>query len=66
MRTAWLIRGEDHYLLDLVRARFDFLELKRRAFALHQRWKPIASLVEDKGTEEGGMARMVERSGDVT
>ena len=48
--TAWLMRGEAHYLLDLVRARLEFPELKRRAIALHERWRPLATLVEDKGS----------------
>lgn len=48
--TVWLIRGESHYLLDLVRDRLDFPDLKRKAITLHQRWRPLATLVEDKGS----------------
>jgi predicted phage terminase large subunit-like protein len=48
--TAWLFRGEAHYLLDLVRERLEFPDLKRRAIALHMRWRPMATLVEDKGS----------------
>jgi len=48
--TVWMIRGEAHYLLDLHRERLDFPELKRKAIALHERWRPTATLVEDKGS----------------
>lgn len=48
--TVWLLREEAHYLIDLVRERLEFPELKRRAIALHERWRPLATLVEDKGS----------------
>ena len=48
--TVWLMRGEAHYLLDVVRERLDFPDLKRRAIALHEGWGPLATLVEDKGS----------------
>lgn len=48
--TAWLIRGEANYLIDLHRERLDFPDLKRKAVALHERWQPTATLVEDKGS----------------
>ena len=48
--TVWLLRDEAHYLLDLVRERLDFPDLKRQAMALHERWGPRATLVEDKGS----------------
>ena len=48
--TVWLMREDVHYLLDLVRERLDFPDLKRRAIALHERWRPLATLVEDKGS----------------
>ncbi len=48
--TVWLIRDEEHYLLDLVRARFDFPDLLTAALALHRRWNPIATVVEDKNS----------------
>ena len=48
--TVWLLREEAHYLIDLVRDRLEFPDLKRRAIALHERWRPLATLVEDKGS----------------
>lgn len=48
--TVWLIRDDAHFLLDLIRERLDFPDLKRRAIALHGRWRPRATLVEDKGS----------------
>jgi len=48
--TVWLIRGEEHYLLDLVRARLDFPSLRQVALTLHRRWNPRATIVEDKGS----------------
>jgi predicted phage terminase large subunit-like protein len=48
--TVWLNRGETSYLLDLYRERLDFPDLKRKALALHERWRPTATLVEDKGS----------------
>jgi predicted phage terminase large subunit-like protein len=48
--TIWLIRGEEHYLLDLVRERLAFPDLKRMVIALHQRWPGSTMLVEDQAS----------------
>ncbi|MGU3340924.1 phage terminase large subunit [Methylobacterium mesophilicum] len=48
--TVWLIRDDAHLLLDLVRERLDFPDLKRRAIALYERWRAQITLVEDKGS----------------
>jgi predicted phage terminase large subunit-like protein len=48
--TVWLVQGDNCYLIDLVRDRFDFIELKRAV--MHQRGRsPDAHiLIEDKGS----------------
>jgi predicted phage terminase large subunit-like protein len=47
-------RGESVYLLDVVRKRLEYPELKRCAIELHRRWKNLANsyalLIEDKGS----------------
>jgi predicted phage terminase large subunit-like protein len=48
--TVWLARGDNCYLLDLVRGRYDFPGLKRAALALKTRWPGAANLIEDKGS----------------
>lgn len=48
--TAWLIDGSDCYLLDLIRDRFDFPDLRRAVLAQYQRYRSSSVLVEDKGS----------------
>ncbi len=48
--TVWLVRGESCYLLDLVRGRYDFPELKRAVLTLKTRWPGATNLIEDKGS----------------
>ncbi len=48
--TVWLIRGDEHYLLDLVRARLAFPALVTVATDMHRRWRPVATVVESKGS----------------
>ena len=45
--TTWLLRGKNFYLIDLVRDRYEFPQLKRTALALAERHKPTAILIED-------------------
>ena len=45
--TTWLLRGKHFYLIDLVRGRYEFPQLKRTAMALAERHKPTAILIED-------------------
>ena len=48
--TVWLVRGKDYYLIDLVRARLTYPDLKRAVIDLCKRYKPKAVLIEDKGS----------------
>lgn len=45
--TIWARKGEDHYLLDVVKEKMEFPELKKRAKSLLQKWNPNALLIED-------------------
>jgi predicted phage terminase large subunit-like protein len=48
--TVWHVQGDNCYLLDLIRNRFDFPELKRAAIRLKERWPDAHILIEDKGS----------------
>jgi predicted phage terminase large subunit-like protein len=48
--TSWGIAGKHLYLLDLVRERFDYPELKRRVKDEHRRWRADVVLIEDKAS----------------
>ena len=45
--TTILVDGEDYYLLDVLRGRFDFPRLHQMALAQAERFKPTKVLVED-------------------
>lgn len=45
--TTWLLQDKNHYLLDLVRGRFDFPRLRDTAKALSDRYQPHAIVIED-------------------
>ncbi len=45
--TTWLIQGSDYYLLDVLRKRLEFPELRRRILAHATTYKPKAVLIED-------------------
>ena len=45
--TTWLIRGSDYYLLDVLRKRLEFPDLRRRILAHAKRYKAKAVLIED-------------------
>jgi predicted phage terminase large subunit-like protein len=45
--TSWGVLGGDYYLLDVLRERLEYPDLKRRAIALASSFKPNAILVED-------------------
>ena len=45
--TTWRVRDKHFHLVDLVRGRYEFPELKRMAMALAERYKPTAILIED-------------------
>jgi predicted phage terminase large subunit-like protein len=48
------VKGEDAYILDVVRERFEFPDLRRKIIEVHRRWKnytnSYALLIEDKGS----------------
>jgi predicted phage terminase large subunit-like protein len=48
--TRWGIRAKHLYLLDVVRERFDYPELKRRVKDEHDRWRPDVVLIEDRAS----------------
>jgi predicted phage terminase large subunit-like protein len=48
--TFWLVRRDTCYLLDRVRGRFDFPDLKRVVMAARDRYRGLVTLVEDKGS----------------
>lgn len=50
MCTTWLLDKEDYYLIDLLRGRFEYPELKRRAVLLAEQHKPKNILIEDAST----------------
>jgi predicted phage terminase large subunit-like protein len=45
--TTWLLIDGHYYLLDLVRGRFQYPELRKTALALAERFKPNTVLIED-------------------
>ena len=48
--TVWLARGERYYLLERMRGRYDFPQLKRAVDALRQRWPGAVTLIERAGS----------------
>jgi predicted phage terminase large subunit-like protein len=48
--TVWQVQGDNCYLIDLVRGRFDFTELKRAVMRLRAQWSDAHILIEDKGS----------------
>ncbi len=50
MCTSWGIAGKRLYLIDVVRERFDYPELKRRVKDEHRRWRADVVLIEDKAS----------------
>ena len=49
--TIWLlVEKRDYYLLDLVRGRFEYPQLRQVAISLAEKWKPYRILVEDAST----------------
>ncbi len=45
--TTWLIRGSDYYLLDVLRERLEYPDLRRRIVAHAEAYKTKAVLIED-------------------
>jgi predicted phage terminase large subunit-like protein len=52
--TVWGVKGDFYYLLDLIRVRLDFPELKRKVIAVYghwqQHWQKPTILIEDAGS----------------
>jgi len=48
--TAWQVQGDNCYLIDLIRGRFDFAELKRAVMRQKAQWPEAHILIEDKGS----------------
>jgi phage terminase large subunit-like protein len=48
--TVWHIQGDNCYLRDLIRNRFDFPELKRAVIRQKEQWPGRHILIEDKGS----------------
>ncbi len=70
--TTWLIRGVDYYLLDLLRRRLEYPDLKRTVIDHAAKHHPTAVLIEDAGTgspliaelRRGGKLRPTPRTPD--
>lgn len=45
--TVWGRKGENYYLLDMIRGRYEFPELKRIVVSEYERWRPSYVLIED-------------------
>jgi predicted phage terminase large subunit-like protein len=48
--TTWGIAGKDLYLIDLLRRRMEYPELKREVRAEYERFRPSVVLIEDKAS----------------
>ena len=48
--TTWLIRGKDYYLLDVLRCRLEYPELRRKILAHAETHKASTVLIEDAGS----------------
>jgi predicted phage terminase large subunit-like protein len=48
--TSWGILGKDLYLLDVLRRRMEYPELKREVRAQYERFRPSVVLIEDKAS----------------
>ena len=61
--TTWLIDGENYYLIDLIRGRFDFATLEDVAANYAKKFKPSVILVEDASTGAALAPRLSRSSG---
>jgi predicted phage terminase large subunit-like protein len=50
VHESWGISAKHLYLIDVVRERFDYPELKRRVKDEHRRWRADVVLIEDKAS----------------
>jgi predicted phage terminase large subunit-like protein len=51
--TTWRIAKGDYYLLDVIRAKHEFPELKAKAIDAWRAWRPNGVLIEDAGVGAG-------------
>lgn len=56
--TTWRVVDGKYFLLDVVRAKFDYPGLKARAIEAARAWKPAAVLIEDAGVGTGLIAEL--------
>jgi len=48
--TTWLMKGDDYYLLDVLRERLEYPYLKKRVIEMARRKNAHSVLIEDKGS----------------
>ena len=48
--TVWFVKGDNCYLIDVVRERFNYPDLKRAALELRQGYPDAVTLIEEKGS----------------
>jgi predicted phage terminase large subunit-like protein len=48
--TVWHVQGDNSYLLEVIRKRFDYPDLKRAVIGARGRWPGSQILIEDKGS----------------
>ena len=48
--TTWLVRGKNYYLIDVLRKRLEYPDLKRRIIAQAERYETDTVLIEDAGS----------------
>jgi predicted phage terminase large subunit-like protein len=48
--TVWGVAGEIYYLVDMIRSRMSYPELKSTALRLNSKYKPRVILIEDKAS----------------
>jgi len=50
VRTSWGVQGKDLYLIDVLRRRMEYPELRRAVREQHERFNPSVVLIEDKAS----------------
>jgi phage terminase large subunit-like protein len=58
--TTWGIAGNNLYLVDLVRRRMEYPELKREVRAQYERFRPSVVLIEDKASGTQLIQRLIQ------
>ena len=60
--TAWMLADNHYYLLDMVRGRYEYPQLREMAILLANKWKPYRILIEDASTGIA-LAQELQRAG---